>query len=318
MARIKKYWFFIALIAVVLVTVADGSGTVSGAGRWLNLHFGPSTSIFIVFLISGILLNAVDVRRGIMDMKGTLTALSLILIVSPLLATMWGLLPVHIGIQIGIFLVATMPSTLSSGVVMTGASGGNAAHALMITILANGISVFTIPVSLSLLLKLIGDQAVVVIDKPAMMIKIGLLVVLPLLIGLAINYFFRVNQHRWGGPLTLINQILIVNIVWMAVSRARADILESVQSLGMVVVSVSVFHLLLLAAAWAAIRCLKVPKGRRESILFMGCQKTLPLSIIIQVSLFPQHGIALVVCVLHHLIHLMMDGYVVGRLKNLA
>jgi sodium/bile acid cotransporter 7 len=55
--------------------------------------------------------------------------------------------------------------------------------------------------------------------------------------------------------------------------------------------------------------------GRRESILFMGGQKTLTLSIILQVSLFPQYGLALAVCVLHHIIHLMMDGYLVEKLK---
>ncbi|MBW2597910.1 MAG: bile acid:sodium symporter [Deltaproteobacteria bacterium] len=49
----------------------------------------------------------------------------------------------------------------------------------------------------------------------------------------------------------------------------------------------------------------------------MGSQKTLPLSVILQVSLFPQYGLALVVCVLHHLVHLLMDGYLVGRLRKI-
>ena len=40
------------------------------------------------------------------------------------------------------------------------------------------------------------------------------------------------------------------------------------------------------------------------------------LSIILQVSLFPQYGLALVVCMLHHMIHLLMEGYLVGRLKG--
>ena len=52
-----------------------------------------------------------------------------------------------------------MPTTLSSGVVMTGAAGGNMAQALVITIMANGLAVFTIPVVLSLLLRLIGGSA---------------------------------------------------------------------------------------------------------------------------------------------------------------
>jgi len=48
----------------------------------------------------------------------------------------------------------------------------------------------------------------------------------------------------------------------------------------------------------------------------MGGQKTLVLSVILQVSLFPQYGLALVVCVVHHILHLVMDGYLVGRLRH--
>jgi len=53
-----------------------------------------------------------------------------------------------------------------------------------------------------------------------------------------------------------------------------------------------------------------------ESVIFMGGQKTLVLSVILQVSLFPQYGLALVVCVMHHIVHLVMDGYLVGRLRS--
>jgi sodium/bile acid cotransporter 7 len=44
--------------------------------------------------------------------------------------------------------------------------------------------------------------------------------------------------------------------------------------------------------------------------------KTLTLSIILQVSLFPQYGIVLGYCVLHHIIHMMMDGYLAGWLAR--
>jgi sodium/bile acid cotransporter 7 len=87
-------------------------------------------------------------------------------------------------------------------------------------------------------------------------------------------------------------------------------------TVGLIVAMVFVYHGLLLLAGWFFIRISRREKGRRESILFMGTQKTLPLSIILQVSLFPQYGIALVVCVLHHIVHLAMDGYLVERLKS--
>jgi len=116
--------------------------------------------------------------------------------------------------------------------------------------------------------------------------------------------------------LQMLNQLLVLAIVWMAMSQARDVILNSGASVGIIFLLVFGFHGMLLAAAGLFARYLKLGKGRRESVIFMGGQKTLPLSIILQVSLFPQYGLALVVCVLHHLIHLLMDGYLVGKLKT--
>jgi len=234
----------------------------------------------------------------------------------PIIGALFGAIQLDTGIVIGIFLVAVMPTTLSSGVVMTGAAGGNMAQALVITILANGLAVFTIPVVLSLLLRLIGGSAVVYIDKLAIMIKLGFYVLLPLCFGLTIKLLAKSLMDQWVYRLQMLNQLLVLAIVWMAMSQAKDTIVSGGASVGIIFLLVFSFHGILLSAAGIVAGCLKLGKGRRESVIFMGGQKTLPLSIILQVSLFPQYGLALVVCVLHHLIHLLMDGYLVGRLKT--
>ena len=313
---IKKYWFLIGLFLVFVVTIADASETISSIGRWFKLHRGPDVVIVLIFFFSGLILNARQIRSGVMDIKGIIAALIIIFLVAPIVGALFGAVPLDTGIVIGIFLVAVMPTTLSSGVVMTGAAGGNMAQALIITILANGIAVFTIPVVLSLMLNLVGGSTVVVIDKPAIMIKLGFYVLLPLCLGLSIKLWVKSLMDRWVHQLQMLNQMLVLAIVWMAMSQARNAIVSGGASMGIIFLLVFSFHAILLAAAAILIGCLKLGKGRRESVIFMGGQKTLPLSIILQVSLFPQYGLALVVCVLHHLIHLLMDGYLVGRLKT--
>jgi sodium/bile acid cotransporter 7 len=312
---IKKYWFLMGLLLVFAVTVADASETISSIGRWLKMHRGPDVVIVLIFFFSGLILDARQIKSGIMDAKGIIAALIIIFLVAPVIAALFGALPVDAGVLIGIFLVAVMPTTLSSGVVMTGAAGGNMAQALVITILANGLAVFTIPVMLSLLLRLVGGSAVVYIDKLAIMIKLGFYVLLPLCFGLTIKLLAKSLMDRVAYRLQMLNQLLVLAIVWMAMSQARGMILNSSASVGIVLLLVFSFHGILLVAAGIFAGCLKLGKGRRESVIFMGGQKTLPLSIILQVSLFPQYGLALVVCVLHHLIHLLMDGYLVVRLK---
>ena len=316
MAAIKKYWFILGLLVVCVATLFDTTETVSGIGRWLKMHRGPDAVIVLIFLFSGMVLNARQIRDGLMDIKGILTALVIIFFASPILAMLLGRMPLETGIAIGIFLVAVMPTTLSSGVVMTGASGGNMAHALVITILANGIAVFTIPVVLSFLLTLIGGTTVVTINKLAIMIKIGALVLLPLGVGLLIKLYAASFIERFTSTLQILNQCLVLGIVWMAMSLARETILTSDGHIGIVLLLVFFFHGILLAVAGVLITLFKIEKGKRESVVFMGCQKTLPLSVVLQVSLFPQYGLALVVCVLHHMVHLLMDGYLVGKLRN--
>jgi len=313
---IKRYWFIAGLLLVCAVTLADTTETISGTGRWLKNHGGPDAVIVLIFFFSGLILNPGQIRAGLMDVEGILAAQLLIFLIAPVISAFFGLMPLDTGIKIGIFLVAVMPSTLSSGVVMTGAAGGNMAHALVITILANGLAVFTIPVALVLLLNLVGGTTVVYLDKAAIMLKLGLLVLLPLSCGLTTKYYLKSLTDRLGKKLQVLNQCLVLGIVWMAMSQARQMIITGGHMIGIIFILVFSFHGMLLVAGGVFTFFLKMGKGRRESVIFMGGQKTLPLSIILQVSLFPQFGLALVVCVLHHMVHLLMDGYLVGKLRN--
>jgi len=313
---IKRYWFIAGLLLVCAVTLADTTATISGTGRWLKNHGGPDAVIVLIFFFSGLILNPGQIRAGLMDVEGILAAQLLIFLIAPVISAFFGLMPLDTGIKIGIFLVAVMPSTLSSGVVMTGAAGGNMAHALVITILANGLAVFTIPVALVLLLNLVGGTTVVYLDKAAIMLKLGLLVLLPLSCGLTTKYYLKSLTDRLGKKLQVLNQCLVLGIVWMAMSQARQMIITGGHMIGIIFILVFSFHGMLLVAGGVFTFFLKMGKGRRESVIFMGGQKTLPLSIILQVSLFPQFGLALVVCVLHHMVHLLMDGYLVGKLRN--
>jgi sodium/bile acid cotransporter 7 len=311
--RIKQHWFLYALLGVCILTLIDGTNTLAGTGKWFKAHSGADAVIGTIFFCSGLILKREEIHEGLRDIRGAVIALVIIFVAAPLAAFIIGRLPLDPAVKIGLFLVSVMPTTMSSGVVMTGASGGNIAHALLITVVANGLSMVTIPFSLAVLLQTVES---VPIEKGRLMIQMALLVLLPLLLGL----FLRPKK---GAFLTLLqkgipvlNQCLILGIVWMALAEAKDTVLSGGAQVVLILVLAFFFHALLLALGFLAIRWFHIPRGRRESILFMGGQKTLPLSVLLQVKLFPQHGLALVFCVFHHFIHLMMDGYLVGRLNR--
>lgn len=311
----RKYWFLLGLAAVALLAIADSSGLTVTPGIWLGAHKGADATIVLIFFLSGIALDAGQIRQGLTDYTGTILALILIFAIAPALAMVFALLPLATGVVLGLYLVAVMPSTLSSGVVMTGSAGGNMAHALLITIIANSLAVVTIPLSLDFLAGTRGDIKVVAFDQLSIMVKIAGFVLLPLLGGIVLRHSTRLC--RFVLPYTgTVNQIAILFVVWMAMCSGRAAIVAELDTLGTVIVTVFFFHLALVGAALLATRMAGINAGRRESVIFMGGQKTLALSVVLQLSLFPEYAIALVVCVIHHIVHLIMDAFLVGWLRE--
>ncbi len=314
---LRARWFSIGLLGISVVTLTESGRFVSYLGIWFQAHHGTEAVIVIIFFLSGLILKTEQIKTGVSDIQGTALALLIIFVIAPLTAWCLGLIPLSPGIRIGLFLVAVMPTTLSSGVVMTGASGGNTAHALLITILANGLAVFSIPISLTLLLREGGNWTEVSINGPKMMIQIGTLVLVPLFLGLLTRFAKKGKWTMHEKYLPIVNQCMILFIVWMALSEARAVVVGSGSQIFTIIMLVFIFHGILLVVGFTVSGVFKMGPGRRESVIFMGGQKTLPLSVLLQVTLFPQYGLALVFCVVHHLVHLMMDGYLVGRLAQI-
>lgn len=311
---LKKNWFMLGLVAIAVIVVLDFTGILVNPGIWLKNHHGPDAVIVIIFILSGLALDTKQIREGVTDIKGTSLALFIIFLVAPVIAFFFSLLPIETGLILGIFLVATMPTTLSSGVVMTGGAGGNMAHSLLITIVANSLAIFTIPISLALLLGG-NENQVIEIDQFSIIIKIATLVLFPLILGIVARRLFS-NQLRPILPYTsTCNQLGILTIVWIALCGGRNAIVSSLDSIILIIIIVFFFHLLLVLAALWLTKVFKIAKGKRESVIFMGGQKTLALSVILQVSLFPEFGLALVFCVVHHIVHLIMDAYLVNYLK---
>jgi len=305
----------VGLVIVAGAALADVTGKTVAVGQWLKANGGPDVVIISIFFLSGLALEPKQIRAGLGDFKGTLASLSIIFIASPLLAAVYRFLPIETGILIGLFLVASMPTTLSSGVVMTGAAGGNMAHALLITICANSLAVFTIPLALELLLPMAGSSQEIEIDSLAIMIKIATRVLVPLTAGLLVRSHLPMVTAKMLKRANIANQSLILSMVWMAMCHSRGAVLDGAGAIVPVAVVAFTFHLGLVLVGLALTKTMRIGLGRRESVIFMGGQKTLPLSIILQVILFPQYGLALVFCVLHHIIHLIMDAYLVQRLK---
>jgi len=314
--KIKQQWFLLGLVLIFICLVLDVSGKFALAGNFLKNRHGSDIVIFLIFIMSGLIIEIEEIKSGIKDIPATFIALFVILIISPGAAVLLSLFPFEKGLIIGLFLVAVMPTTLSSGVVMTREAGGNMAHALFITIVSNTISFISIPFFLSLLLAFSFESQNVQIDQVAIVVRLFALVVVPLAIGLTFKSFFLKTGTKIKKRIQVVNQILVLGIVFMAASGTKDLSCNNFKQLFVIVLIVTVFHLILLLFSFSGTKLFKIGRGRYESVLFMGSQKTLPLCVIIQISYFSEYSIALLVCVVHHFIHLMIDGYLSVKIRG--
>ncbi len=315
--KIKEFWFLLGLVLVFIAIIIDKSNTLARIGIILKNNHTSEIIIFLIFIVSGLLIEKDQIKAGIKDIKSTLLSLIVILIVAPTAALLAIFIPLETGVVIGLFLVAVMPTTLSSGVVMTGTAGGNMAHALFITIISNFIGIFSIPFILSWLLLFLNETKGLTIDQGAIIIKLIIIVLVPLIIGIYSKPFVYKIFHPDKKKLQMINQCMVIGMVFISLAGAKQVIMGKSSSFFYIILLVTVFHLILLGSSYVLIKIFSIKKGSCESILFMGSQKTLPLSIMIQVSYFSEYGIALLVCVMHHIVHLLIDGYLSVRMgKN--
>ncbi len=314
--NIKKQWFLMGLVLVFAAVVWDPTRVLERLGNGIKAHYGPEIMIVVIFILSGLMLDSEQIKSGIRDLKATAASLFLILAAAPFLAWSMTFYPMDTGLAVGLFIVSVMPTTLSSGVVMTKTAGGNMAHALFVTVVSNCIAIFSIPVVLSWLMSTLDIQTQMTIDKGRIIFKLLILVLLPLLTGMGMKSTLLKNKNLGKYRLQVINQVMILSIVFVSVAAARHVFAGSVALFAKIICLTAIFHLLLLGVAVVVIKILKCRRGQRESILFMGAQKTLPLSVMIQVTYFNELGAALAVCVCHHIVHLIIDGYISTRLGH--
>lgn len=314
--KIKKQWFMCLLVAVFSLVMLEPSGMLIKTGLVLKSHSGSEVIIFIIFIISGLFIEGDQIKAGIKDFTATFLALFLIVVVAPAAAVILSQFPLEAGMAVGIFIVAIMPTTLSSGVVMTGIAGGNMAHALFVTILSNCISILSIPLILPFILGFLNLEQNLDIDQARIIIKLCGLVLFPLIIGIALKSLSHSFSRISKSVLQIMNQSLILLIVFISVCSAKSVLIQSGMAFLYVIAITVFFHLSLLFSAFLLVKLFNIGKGRYESVVFMGAQKTLALSVMIQVSYFDEFGTALLVCIIHHIVHLMMDGYLSAKLKD--
>jgi len=298
-------------IVMALGIFFSGPGIAMG-----DVHIGPvyfnDLMVILIFLVNGHQMRF----TGIGD-RSLMRALALVVSINLIIAPVLGYFAVSyismpIGLAVGLAIMASVPTTLSSAAVIATNVGGNHLWALALTIFTVLIGSFTAPLAISAIL-----SASVPISPWPILFDILLTVLVPTAIGVLARFTFLPRLPSWAA---LIPSVAVLLIVWVTMSQESegARSIDPVLILGMIVVAV-VGHQILLTLGFAAGRSMSTEHAM--PVLFVSAQKTLPLALTILLILTEQFpglaavgAVATITCVLWHFWQVFFDSVISQRL----
>ncbi|MEJ1383926.1 MAG: bile acid:sodium symporter [Candidatus Sedimenticola sp. (ex Thyasira tokunagai)] len=269
--------------------------------------------VVTIFLVNGYQTRLHQLAGQSRLIKTLLIAIVINLILSPLIGfSVASLINLSAGATLGLILVASVPTTLSSAIVLTRIAGGDAVKALMLTILLNLIGVFSLPFTLQLLLE---GGGIIELSPWPLLQKLMLIVLLPFFIGMVVREL--TNFSSKNILLSYLPSLCVLGTVWMSMSASTETLKTiSLQEIGLIVLASAVIHTALLLLG--RLSRLLHPSERTEwlALLFTASQKTLPLAIAALTALDRSTGPALVACILFHFVQLFQDSLLASKLRQ--
>ncbi|MDP5290990.1 bile acid:sodium symporter [Oceanimonas sp. CHS3-5] len=278
-----------------------------GPGVWLAQWQPLPWLVAVIFLVNGLQTQVRELRpeAGFGRVFGLALVISLLL--SPLLGALLyyysGLAP---GLALGLLVVSVVPPTLSSCVVLTRLSGGNAQWSLFMTLGLNLLGIVTIPLMLSLLIGSSGE-----LSPWPLLHKLSLMVLLPFVLGILLRLVLGARVvHRW---MTLVPTLSVVTTAWITLSTSRAALLalEGADLLALAAWSLLLHGLLLLLCRLAGSG---LARPARLALMFTAAQKTTPVAVSVLVAMNAAGGLAVVACLVFHFLHMLADSLLASRI----
>lgn len=306
----NRYFLPVGLLLALLVALmAPVPGTL------LHRMDLVSWMVVTIFLVNGYQVDLKRLPRAARVVPASLVAVLISLFLSPLIGlAIVSLLALPNDIAMGLVVMATVPPTLTSGIVMTQVAGGNAPKALFLTILLNLVGVFSIPFMLQLTL---GGAGLVEVSPFPMFRQLVLLVLVPFGLGALVRSFVREPSRHW--LLRYLPSACVIGTVWVSAS-ASSSTLKALDSglLLLVLIGAFLIHGALLLLCYLARYIYRPEQGEWLALLFTASQKTLPIALGVLALIEPTIGAAMVACIVFHFLQLFIDSMIASRMAGAA
>lgn len=310
--------FILLLIGmIVLAKLFPQGGT--GEGPW-SLSSLSSYGVSLIFFFYGLKLNFAELRAGLRNWKLHTIVHGSTFILFPLLVLIFkGLIPTTAyPLWLGAFFLASLPSTVSSSVVMVSIAEGNIPAAIFNASISSIIGVFITPVWMSMV-NIGGSGNVNMTD---IILKLVLQVLVPVVLGLALNKKWGHWAKRYKKELKYFDQAIILTIVYTAFCESFAKhLFDNIGVVELLLLGVCMLALFFVAYIITSLICKALSFNREDTITatFCGSKKSLVHGTVMSKVLFGNStmtGILLLPLMLYHALQLIVVSMIAQRLAK--
>ena len=274
---LKKNTFTLWLLGAVLLAILyPGPGSKGG---FLLPEFTTKLGVWVIFFLQGLGLPTSELATGYRPKRLHAFVLSWNYLLFPLvtglvLIPLSLILPVEL--RLGFWLLAIVPTTVSSAVVFSTVSGGDTSNAIFSTVFSNLLSVILVP---AVAVAYLAAETEAEIPLALLVTRLFILIILPLIIGQVIRKCLPVQAAAVAKKTKSLGNWIILLIVHCAFAGSvSAGILDGLGGAGAIAAVIGSTVLLLLVVSglvWWSAALLKPTRGQRITAFFCASQKSL-------------------------------------------
>lgn len=276
--------------------------------------------IGLIFFFYGLKLSPAEFKQGLMNYKVHIIIHLTTFIVFPLLCLLC--LPLFQGgleseLWIALFFLGTLPSTVSSSVVMVALAKGNLPAAIFNASLSGLIGIFATPIWLAFILEETTN-----FDFLEVLQKLCLQIIVPLVLGLFFQRFIGKWAKRHGKQLSLFDKTTIILIIYTSFSNSfSSNIFETVEwqdLLKMALIVLTLFFVVFFSLAGVG-NLVKLNTEDKIAAQFCGTKKSLVHGSVMVRVIFgstANSGLILLPIMLYHSVQLILVAWFAEKYRK--
>jgi len=307
--------FIVSLFGVILLAYLLPQGN-----DLLPLKTITDIGIGLIFFFYGLKLAPQELKLGLLNYKVHIIVQLTTFVVFPLLAIAY--LPLFeqgkdSELWTAIFFLATLPSTVSSSIVMVALAKGNLPTAIFNASLSGIIGIFATPIWLSLILGKSADFQFIDV-----LIKLGWQILAPLILGLLLQRFFGDWARKNSKKLALFDKGIILIIVYSSFSHSfTSNLFETIDLMGFLLLILGVLVLFFAVYYLTAFvsKLLNLSTEDKITAQFCGTKKSLVHGSVMVKVIFgnaANTGLLLLPIMLFHSSQLILIAYFAEKYRN--